>query len=253
MSSQSPSQPDQDGFRPSLGSDKSKLKTQNSQLCFVCVGAGRSSRFGGDKLGLKLGGRTVFSTALGALEAAFPAAGMIVVVASKRLAFWIDRLGLDFPRARCVAGGAHRHESVRAGVMAAIDLGAEVVAVHDAARPLVDPRDVQRVVGDLGDADGAVLTGRVSDTVKRIDGNDMVVETVDREGLRLALTPQVFRVSSLQFAWEEMNGSGEWTDESAILESLGMRVRSVVCRYPNPKLTVPSDLRVIRALAGVTP
>jgi len=136
--------------------------------------------------------------------------------------------------------------------MAAIGLGAEVVAIHDAARPLVDPRDVQNVVRDLGDSDGTVLTGKISDTIKRIDGNDMVVESVDRECFRLALTPQVFRVASLQAAWEKIGGNREWTDEAVLLETAGMRVRSVVSRYPNPKLTSPPDLELIRALAGVT-
>ena len=122
--------------------------------------------------------------------------------------------------------------------MAAIDLGAEIVAIHDAARPLVDPRDVQRVVRGLGEADGAILTAPVSDTVKRIDGDDSVAETVDRENLRFALTPQVFRVASLQAAWEETGDDGEWTDEAALLEISGMRVRTVDARYPNPKITV---------------
>jgi 2-C-methyl-D-erythritol 4-phosphate cytidylyltransferase len=225
--------------------------SDNSKLVFVCVGAGQSSRFGGDKLVQTLGEKTVFAAALEALESACPAADMVVVVAPEKIDFWRHRLAGQFPRARFAAGAEHRHGSVRAGVTAAVGLGAEIVAIHDAARPLVDPRDVQNLVRGLGDADGAILTGKVTDTVKRIDRDGVVVETVDRQNLGFALTPQVFRVSSLQAAWRKTGNDGDWTDESAILESAGMQVRSVVARYPNPKLTSPPDLELIRALAGV--
>jgi 2-C-methyl-D-erythritol 4-phosphate cytidylyltransferase len=251
MSSHPPSRSDQDGFPQSSVSDNSKFKIQNSRLCFVCVGAGLGSRFGGEKLAQPLGGRSVFSAALGALEAADPAAGLMVVVAPENLRVWRDRLAPDFPRARFIGGGARRQDSVHAGVKAAIELGAEVVAIHDAARPLVDPRDVQNVVRGLGGADGAILTARASDTIKRIDPNGLVAETVDREKLRLALTPQVFRVASLETAWRAAGSGGEWTDESALLESVGMKVLSIAARYPNPKVTTAADLAVIRALAGI--
>ena len=253
MSSDPTSASDQDGFPRSPVSDNSKFKIQNSKLCFVCVGAGQSSRFGGDKLAQAVGQRTVFAAALGALETAYPAAEMVVVVAPEKLDYWSDRLARHSPRARFVAGGGNRHQSVREGVTVAVGLGAEMVAIHDAARPLVHPHDVQRVVRGLGGWDGAILTARVSDTVKRIGGDDAVVETVDREKLRFALTPQVFRATSLQTAWEDRGSIGEWTDEAALLENSGMRIRSVEARYPNPKITVPSDLERIRALAGVAP
>ncbi len=247
------SRPDKEHSRQGSDSENSKFKIQNSKLVFVCVGAGQSSRYGDNKLSQQVGDRTVFATALDALGTAYPEAGSVVVVAPADLEYWRGRLVPDFPRARFVVGGAHRHESVRAGVMAAIDLGAEIVAIHDAARPLVDPRDVQSVVLGLGEADGAILTAPVSDTVKRIDGDDLVAETVDRENLRFALTPQVFRVASLQAAWEKTGRDGLWTDEAALLEISGMRVRTVDARYPNPKITYPSDLVTVRVLAGVAP
>ena len=251
MTSHPLSQPDPKGLSERSSSDNSKFKIQNSKLCFVCVGAGWGSRFGGEKLAQALGGRTVFASALGALVTAIPAAPLVVVVAPERLQEWRDQLRRDFPEALFVGGGARRQDSVRIGVHAAIGLGAEVVAIHDAARPLVDPRDVTSVVNGLGEADGAILTARISDTVKRITPDDLVTHTLDREGLRLALTPQVFRVASLQRAWGSTGGESEWTDESILLENSGMRVHSVVARFPNPKVTTPSDLQEIRALSEV--
>ena len=229
----------------------STLKTENSKLCIVCVGAGRGTRFGGDKLSRQIGDRTVFSAALGALESACPSAELVVVVAASELDMWRDRLTPDYPRARFVAGGTRRQDSVRVGVRTAAALKMEVVVIHDAARPLVHPHDVARVVRGLGAWDGAILTARVADTVKRINRDDSVAETVGRESLRFAMTPQVFRVASLEAAWEEMGDGGEWTDESALLERAGMKVRSIEARHPNPKLTNPSDLVRIRVLAGV--
>ena len=217
-------------------------------LAFVCVGAGRGVRFGGDKLAEMLGPRTVFATALGALARAVPEALMVVVVGDARLEFWSDHLSPEFPQARLVGGGDRRQDSVRAGVLYAAQAGAEVVAVHDAARPLVHPADVSAVIDAVGGVSGAMLSARVSDTVKRVDGNDMVVDTLARDRLRLALTPQVFQVATLMEVWQRADLKRVWTDEAALLESAGISVRSILARHPNPKVTTAADLQVVRAM-----
>ena len=219
-------------------------------LAFVCVGAGRGARYGADKLAENIGERTVLGESIAALVRAFPEAPVIAVVAMERLEFWSGCRLREFPGAKLVVGGPRRQDSVRLGVEAAEADGANVVAVHDAARPLVDPRDVRAVVQALGDADGAVLSTEIADTVKRVTGEGLIADTVDREDLRLALTPQVFRVASLKAAWEMNGQEGEWTDESALLESVGMKVCAVVAQYPNPKITTSADLHLIRILAG---
>jgi 2-C-methyl-D-erythritol 4-phosphate cytidylyltransferase len=219
-------------------------------LAFVCVGAGRGVRFGGDKLAEMLGPRTVFASALMALSKATPEALMVVVVAETHLEFWRENLVPDFPQARFVGGGDRRQDSVRAGVLYAAQAGAEVVAIHDAARPLVDPADVQAVIAAVGGAEGAVLSARVSDTVKRVDGSDMVIDTLSRDRLRFALTPQVFQIATLLEVWQRADFKRVWTDEAALLESVGIPVRSVLARHPNPKVTTEADLRVLRAMVG---
>jgi 2-C-methyl-D-erythritol 4-phosphate cytidylyltransferase len=220
-------------------------------LALICVGGGRGERFGGDKLAEPLGDRTVLEVALAALARAFPAAPLFVVVPQRRLAEWQERVAPRLPNAQFVAGGERRQDSVRAGVERAAEAGADVVAVHDGARPLVDANDVKGVVWALGSAAGSVLVVPVADTVKRIDGTGLVLETVAREHIRLALTPQVFRVAALVRAWQEADFGREWTDESAMLESLGLPVRSVVAQRPNPKLTTDLDLSLIRALMRI--
>ncbi|MEJ2582355.1 MAG: 2-C-methyl-D-erythritol 4-phosphate cytidylyltransferase, partial [Acidobacteriota bacterium] len=153
-------------------------------LAFVCVGAGRGVRFGGDKLVEKLGRRTVLETALVALQRAEPTALTVVVVENSKVESWRDFLAPEFPQVRVVGGGDRRQDSVREGVLFAAQAGAEVVAVHDAVRPLVDPSDVRAVIAALGGASGAILTSRIFDTVKRVDGDDTVVDTIPRERLR---------------------------------------------------------------------
>jgi len=220
----------------------------DTKLAFICVGAGRGVRFGSDKLAEMLGPRTVFAAAIEALSKAVPEALMVVVVAETHLDFWRENLAPDFPNARFVAGGNRRQDSVRAGVLYAAQAGAEVVAVHDAARPLVDLEDVQAVISSLGESAGAILTARVSDTVKRVDGSEMVTDTVPRERFRLAQTPQVFRVATLLEVWQRTDQERVWTDEAALLESAGMPIRAVLARHPNPKVTTEADLRVVRAI-----
>jgi len=223
------------------------------KLATVCVGAGVGARFGGDKLAEDLGGGVVLGTSLEALRSALPEALMVVVLAKDRRDYWRDRLLPGLPDLQLVAGGPRRQDSVRAGVDFAARDGAEVVVVHDAARPLVDPSDILAVVDTLGEAAGAILTATVPDTVKRIDVDHRVIDTLPRDDLRLALTPQVFRVAALIEAWGLADAGQEWTDESALLEFAGMTVHSVDARHPNPKLTTASDLRLLHALLGAQP
>ncbi len=216
----------------------------------VCVGGGRGERFGGDKLAADLGGITVLEASLGKLRAAFAEAPLAVVLPAATLEAWRGRLAERGGHLLWVCGGARRQDSVRAGVEAVAGGGIDVVLVHDAARPLVSPGDVRRVVAGLGDADGAILCGQVVDTVKRVDASGAVVGTVDRGDLRLAQTPQVFRLEALRRAWRGPEESATATDEAMLLEAVGMRVQSVLARRPNPKLTLPEDLELLRRLAG---
>lgn len=223
------------------------------KLVMVCVGGGRGERFGSDKLAAELGGSTVLETSLTRLRTAFPTAPLAVVLPKATLSAWRARLEPHLGDLLWVAGGPRRQDSVRAGVEVVAGRGVDSVLVHDAARPLVDPQDVRRVVAALEDADGAVLCGPVVDTVKRVDELGVVVETVDRTELRLAQTPQVCRLASLRRAWTTLNPGAEVTDEAMLLEQTGMTVRTVLGRRPNPKLTLPEDLELVRRLCREDP
>jgi 2-C-methyl-D-erythritol 4-phosphate cytidylyltransferase len=145
----------------------------------------------------------------------------------------------DAARERGVAGGATRSESVRAG-LAAVPPDADIVCVHDAARPLASADLYRRVVAAVVQgADGAVPGLPVIDTIKVVDATGAVTATPERSSLRAVQTPQAFRASVLRAA----HASGaEGTDDAAVVEAAGGRVVVVDGEPTNRKITDPSDL-----------
>jgi 2-C-methyl-D-erythritol 4-phosphate cytidylyltransferase len=147
--------------------------------------------------------------------------------------------------AETVTGGATRSESVRAA-LAEVPEEATVVLVHDAARPLVVDEVIERVIKALGDGwDGAVPVLPVSDTVKRVEG-ESVTETLDREGLVTAQTPQAFVASVLRDAFATLQQTvTQSTDCASLVEAKGGRVRAVDGDPRLLKVTTPADLELV--------
>jgi len=145
----------------------------------------------------------------------------------------------------CVTGGATRAESVRAA-LADVPDEALVVLVHDAARPLVDDAVVERVLGPLAEGyDGVVPALPVPDTLKRVEGA-RVVETVVRDGLVVAQTPQAFLASALRGAYA--GDPSDATDCASVVERVGGRVAVVEGDPRLLKVTTPEDLALVEAL-----
>lgn len=169
-----------------------------------------------------------------------------VVPAAERARF--DALGLaGRPKlAPLVVGGPERQDSMAAGLEALPD-EAGWVAVHDAARCLVSAEDVARVIEAAAETGAALLGSRARDTIKRVrDG--LVVETPDRSECWTAETPQVFRVDLLREALAKARAERVvGTDDAQLVERLGVRVRMVESRSPNPKITLPEDLAAAEA------
>jgi len=217
----------------------------------IVVAGGSGRRFGGGVLKqfLDLGGRPLVDWAVAAAGATCD--GVVVVLPADHLAAGsLPAAGAppasgEGPRpGRCtaVAGGPSRAASVRAG-LAAVPDGAEVVVVHDAARPLAGPGLFERVVAAVrAGADGAVPGVPVPDTIKRVDTRDgraVVVETLDRPALRAVQTPQAFRADVLRRAHA---GGGDATDDAALVEALGGDVVVVEGDPANLKITTADDL-----------
>jgi 2-C-methyl-D-erythritol 4-phosphate cytidylyltransferase len=142
---------------------------------------------------------------------------------------------------RVLAGGATRQQSVAAGV-AAVSAAADLVAVHDAARPLVDAESVREVLREAARVGAATVASRPSDSV-RIDREGGGTAALDRATLWLVETPQVFRRALLLRAHEEAQRSGAvYTDDASLVEATGQRVAMVASRGRNLKVTVEADL-----------
>ena len=142
-----------------------------------------------------------------------------------------------------VTGGATRAESVRLA-LAEVPEDALVVLVHDAARPLVSDAVLERVLAPLGEGwEGVVPALPLTDTVKRVDG-DAVVETLDREGLVGAQTPQAFLAPTLRGAYADAAGA---TDCASLVEARGGRVRVVPGDPRLLKVTTREDLELVQS------
>jgi 2-C-methyl-D-erythritol 4-phosphate cytidylyltransferase len=216
----------------------------------VVVAAGRGDRLGLDrpKAFAKLGGRPLLAESLERLEDS-DWVDSIVVVAPEE---WeepsillAEEIGAGKVTA-CVAGGATRAESVRAGVA---EIGAEalVVLVHDAARPLLVAEVVERVLAPLGEGwDGAVPALQVADTLKRAGDDGTVLETVDRAGVHAVQTPQAFLAAVLR---EALTGDlADASDCAALVERRGGRVRVVEGDRRLLKVTTQADLDFVESL-----
>ena len=201
------------------------------------VGGGSGQRFGRPKQYESLGSERVIDRSR--RIASSVSDGVVVVVPSA-----------DVERERGVAGGTTRSASVRAG-LAAVPTDAEVICVHDAARPLADPA-LYRLVIDavVAGADGAIPGVPVADTIKlveSVDGEMVVTATPDRSSLVAVQTPQAFRADRLR---EAHAGGDEGTDDAALVELVGGRVVVVPGDLDNRKITHLDDLEWARTRAS---
>ena len=150
--------------------------------------------------------------------------------------------------ARVVPGGATRADSVKRGLTAIRSATAEIVAVHDGVRPFVTVEEIDKTVEAARLHGAAILVAPVTDTIKQIS-EQRVVTTLDRSGLRRALTPQCFEYELLRQAYQEAEVSDpSLTDESVLVERLGRSVSIVEGSSRNIKITTPEDLLVAEAL-----
>ena len=146
-------------------------------------------------------------------------------------------------------GGETRAQTVLNGLKALSQhaKSEDWVLVHDAVRPCVRHADIDKLIAVVGnDQEGGLLAFPVSDTVKRADNEGRVVETVRREGLWRAATPQMFRIGVLASALESALKRGtEITDEASAIEGTGWHPRVVACHADNIKVTLPEDLALV--------
>ena len=229
-------------------------------LGVVLVAAGRGERLGAyePKAFVKFRGRTLIDYCIEAVIA-LPHAGHLVVVAPDSHAAYAleivsDRIGSESHWAASVVhGGRERHESVRFG-LEALPPQIDVVLVHDAARPLAPTELFDRVSREVHRTGDAVIPALpVADTLKRVDAQGVVHETVDRASLVSVQTPQGFMRESLAAAHESLRSGSSTTaaaptDDAEVVQRAGGTVRTVPGAAAAHKLTTPGDFTLLEAL-----
>ena len=211
------------------------------------LAAGSATRAGVDKVLADLGGQPVLAWSLAAGLAAGCFDDIVVVAQDTNL----DRLKAVVqeraPLAQVIAGGATRTASSWAALDAA--QGADVIAIHDAARPFAPPSLFAKCV-EIAAAEGSAVAGLpVADTVRRADEAGAATEEVSREGLWSAQTPQAFRVALLAKA-REAAGDRSFSDDAAALVAAGVRPKMILGERRNLKITTFEDLAYARELVA---
>jgi 2-C-methyl-D-erythritol 4-phosphate cytidylyltransferase len=214
----------------------------------IVVGAGDGRRLGGDrpKAFVGLGDEVMLAHSVRMLDD-HPAVDGIVLVVPEGWEEPATLLADDLVAgkvAAAVTGGSTRAASVAAG-LAAVPDDADLIVVHDAARPFATPELVSRVLEALGQADGAVPGVPLTDTVKRVHAG-VVVETPDRSQLVAVQTPQGFRADVLRRAHAQADELAAATDCASLVEAAGGRVAVVEGDPANLKVTTPDDLAEAR-------
>ncbi len=226
----------------------------------AAAGSGERLGAGGPKAFVEVAGRPMIEWSIAAFRAAGPVGAVVIALPPG------DDHGLHGRGLVLVSGGPTRMQSVR---NALAEVRTDLVAVHDAARPLLNSSLILELLAALQadpQAAGVIAATPVSDTIKRAradglsnrssgskpadSGADLIVDsTLDRNGLWAAQTPQMFRAKGLREAFSAgVSGGNELTDEAMLLEASGARVLIHPSPRSNLKVTTPFDLRVAEAL-----
>lgn len=225
------------------------MNTPQNTVCAVVVAAGSSTRMGGQtpKQLLPLCGEPLLSHTLRAFEAAESVDSVVVVCRWEDLPA-IKTLAAPFHKVRAFPeGGATRQASVAAGVKAAGE--AEILAIHDGARALITPEEIDRVVADCRLFGASTLAVPVVDTIKEADSQELVARTLDRSVLRSIQTPQVFYKAEYEKAMEAAAAAGkDFTDDCQLMEFVGRKVHLCPGSRSNLKVTTPEDILFAQAI-----
>jgi len=210
----------------------------------ILVAAGDSRRMGFDKLFAAIAGEPVIVHTIRTFERATSVDGIIVVAREDRH----DEIKTivrdeNFKRVKSIIpGGKRRQDSVRAG-LDHLESAVRYVAVHDAARPLVTPEQIERVIEQCRVHGAAALAEPINDTLKRAAADLLVTESVDRQELYAMQTPQIFERQLIEEAYRAVYAENiSVTDEVSAVERLGRKIALVVNDDFNFKITYPRDL-----------
>ena len=217
---------------------------KENRVCAIILAAGSGNRMNSKltKQRLLINEKSVLFRSLEAFEHCDDITDLILVVREDEMNFAISETDGRFSKLRkIVRGGETRFESARNG-FSAIDFPCQFVAVHDAARCLILPEMISKVVEDARIYGAASASSRVVDTVKRVDSNGFSLNTENREELRLATTPQIFKYELYEKALAKGGKSSDITDDNMLMERIGVPVYMTDIGSMNIKITYAEDL-----------
>jgi 2-C-methyl-D-erythritol 4-phosphate cytidylyltransferase len=199
-----------------------------------------------DKVLAPLGGRPVLSYVLSAFDSCKSIDHIVLVVNAKSLKACQQLIAeerLSKPIDICL-GGKRRQDSVAAGLKKLKDC--DWVIIHDGARPLVTKELIEEGLKAAQETGAAVAAVPVTDTIKIAGDDRIVLETPPRQNLWAVQTPQVFRLDIISKAYQQ--AKGEATDDAALVEQAGYKVKLCMGSYDNIKITTPQDLLIAEAI-----
>ena len=210
----------------------------------IIVAAGSSRRMGFNKLLAPLAGVPVLRRTLAEFQACADVGEIIVVTGDEQreqIAQW-QQTGELSKLGAVIAGGAERHLSVWAGIQACSP-ETDIVAVHDGARPLISRDQISKCITAAREKQAVACARPMTETIKRADASGRICESLDRAGVWVMETPQVFTKPLLVRAYEAVIREGVLvTDEVSAMQHIGVPVFVIENTAPNPKITFPSDL-----------
>lgn len=228
-------------------------ETKTNAAYAIIVGAGKGLRMNNarPKQFLELKGLPVIAYALKAFDASRKISRIYLVVSPEEAAFCRGHIlaGLDLVKpVKLVAGGQRRQDSVYAGLLA-MEGHQGVVAIHDGVRPFVAPPRIDECIVKAGKSGACMLGMPVGDTLKRVGPSNIIVETVPRDNMWQAQTPQAFQYPLIRSAHDKAVREGfVGTDDASLVERYGGEVRIIAGSAGNIKLTRPEDMALAEAL-----
>lgn len=219
-------------------------------VCAVLVAAGSSTRMGFDKLTAPLAGKPLLIHSLAAFENCDAVKTIMLVCKAERIPEFtaLARAEKISKLEKVLPGGDERRHSVWNGLRAA-RADCEIIAVHDAARPLITPAQITLCIEAAAVHGAASLAEPATDTLQRADAFHRIVESIDRSGLWKMQTPQVFRREILMDAYKKIiDRDLRVTDETSAVFADKKGVFLVENRDWNIKVTTPRDLEVVEFL-----